>query len=65
MMHNKHSSPITLFDEDSNTESETEASSCVEWLGPENQLGLEQEDPFGVEPDDEVNVEIEKGEIKP
>lgn len=66
MAYNRHSSPITIFDEDSITESDTDApaSSGVEWLGPENQLGLELEDQFGVE-QNEVNVDGEKGEIKP
>ena len=59
MIPNRYSSPITIFDD----ESETDASSGVGWLGPENQLGLEPE--FGVQQDDnEVNLEAERGEIK-
>lgn len=66
MIRNIHSSPIAVFISDDETDSNTESdSSGLEWLGPENQLGLE--DPFRLERDDQVEVdkvEVDKGEIQ-
>jgi hypothetical protein len=46
-------------DEDSNTESD---SSCQEWSGPENQLGLEQDNHSSIQQNDQINPLDEKGE---
>lgn len=59
MRSNRPSSPITphekLFVYDSSTESDS--PSTDEWMGPENQLGLEPGYPFSLERDDQWVVE--------
>lgn len=63
MTQNRNSLPITVFiSDDSTTESD---SSNLEWLGPENQLGLEPE--FGLQRNAQMNMQValdKKGENK-
>lgn len=70
MTHNMHSSPVNpqkkliiVDDSDSATESETDYTSGMEWPGPENQLGLEQESRWEYPVNMEVAVE-KNGKIK-
>ena len=62
MVHNTHSSPMTPHKKlnDCNAESSTESdpASSEEWMGPENQLGLEPGYLFSLEWDDQWNMEI-------
>jgi hypothetical protein len=67
MVQNRYPSPIIVIsDEDTRTDSSTEADSS--WWGPENQLGLQPGEQFGSRRDDEDDDEEvaldKKGEIK-
>jgi hypothetical protein len=76
MIRNRSSPIIPKEDTESSTESDSSGSerrvpenaesdsSSVEWWGPENQLGLEPGDQFGLRRDDQVVALDKKGEIK-
>jgi hypothetical protein len=63
MTQNRYSSPIPSSISGENVDNHSSTESDVEWLGPENQLGLGPENQLGLEPDDRTVGLDKEGKI--